>query len=252
APRGAVPGRPGRRRAGRRGAGRRGASRRRAGPRGAGRCGTGPRPAQQARAMSQRPRITVFGTGYLGAAHAACLASLGFHVLGVDIDAARIGALDAGRLPFYEPGLEPLLRQGLRSGRLGFTPSYPSAAEFGDVHFICVGTPQRPGGPGMDLSQFEACFAGLAPLLQRPCLVVGKSTVPPGTAAGYAQRLPVAAPAGAGAELAWNPEFLREGHAVADTLRPDRIVAGVWSDPAEARRPRGDPEARAAGGPVRG
>jgi UDPglucose 6-dehydrogenase len=144
---------------------------------------------------------------------------------------ARTGALQAGRLPFYEPGLEPLLREGLRYRRLGFTTSYPSAAEFGDVHFICVGTPQRPGAPGADLSQFEACFTGLAPLLRRPCLVVGKSTVPPGTAAGYARRLPVA---GAGAELAWNPEFLREGHAVADTLRPDRIVAGVRSDRAEA------------------
>jgi UDPglucose 6-dehydrogenase len=184
--------------------------------------------------MTRPPRLTVFGTGYLGTAHAACLASLGFDVLGVDIDAARIAALEAGRLPFYEPGLEPLLREGLRSGRLGFTTSYPSAAEFGDVHFICVGTPQRPGAPGADLSQFEACFAGLAPLLRRPCLVVGKSTVPPGTAAGYARRLPVTAPAGTRAELAWNPEFLREGHAIADTLRPDRIVAGVWSERAES------------------
>ena len=184
--------------------------------------------------MSRRPRLTVFGTGYLGTAHAACLASLGFEVLGVDVDAARASALQAGTLPFYEPGLEPLLRDGLRRGRLSFTTSYPAAAEFGDVHFICVGTPQRPGSGGADLSQFESCFTGLAPLLRRPCLVVGKSTVPPGTAAAYGQRLPVTAPAGAGAELAWNPEFLREGHAVADTLRPDRIVAGVWSGRAEA------------------
>jgi UDPglucose 6-dehydrogenase len=150
------------------------------------------------------------------------------------VDAARASALQAGTLPFYEPGLEPLLRDGLRRGRLSFTTSYPAAAEFGDVHFICVGTPQRPGAGGADLTQFESCFTGLAPLLRRPCLVVGKSTVPPGTAAAYGQRLPVAAPAGAGAELAWNPEFLREGHAVADTLRPDRIVAGVWSRHAEA------------------
>jgi UDPglucose 6-dehydrogenase len=184
--------------------------------------------------MSRRPRLTVFGTGYLGTAHAACLASLGFEVLGVDVDAARARALQAGTLPFYEPGLEPLLREGLRAGRLSFTTSYPAAAEFGDVHFICVGTPQRPGAAGADLSQFESCFTGLAPLLRRPCLVVGKSTVPPGTAAAYGQRLPVIAPAGPGAELAWNPEFLREGHAVADTLRPDRIVAGVWSGRAEA------------------
>jgi len=184
--------------------------------------------------MSGRPRLTVFGTGYLGTAHAACLASLGFEVLGVDVDAARVSALQAGTLPFYEPGLEPLLRAGLHSGRLRFTTSYPAAAEFGDVHFICVGTPQRPGSGGADLSQFEACFAGLAPLLRRPCLVVGKSTVPPGTVVAYSQRLPATAPAGPGAELAWNPEFLREGHAVGDTLRPDRIVAGVWSARAEA------------------
>jgi UDPglucose 6-dehydrogenase len=184
--------------------------------------------------MTTRPRLTVFGTGYLGTAQAACLASLGFEVLGVDIDPARAGALASGTLPFYEPGLGPLLREGLRSGRLSFTTSYPAAAEFGDVHFLCVGTPQLPGATAADLSQVEACFAGLAPLLRRPCLVVGKSTVPPGTAAGYGQRLAVTAPAGHGAELAWNPEFLREGHAVADTLRPDRIVAGVWSERAEA------------------
>jgi len=98
--------------------------------------------------MSGRPRLTVFGTGYLGTAHAACLASLGFEVLGVDVDAARASALQAGTLPFYEPGLEPLLRAGLHGGRLSFTTSYPDAAEFGDVHFICVGTPQRPGSGG--------------------------------------------------------------------------------------------------------
>jgi UDPglucose 6-dehydrogenase len=184
--------------------------------------------------MSGPPHVTVFGTGYLGTAHAACLASLGFEVLGVDVDAARVGALQAGTLPFFEPGLESLLRAGLCGGRLTFTTSYPAAAEFGDVHFICVGTPQRAGSGGADLSQFEACFAGLAPLLRRPCLVVGKSTVPPGTVVAYSQRLPATAPAGPRAELAWNPEFLREGHAVGDTLRPDRIVAGVWSDRAEA------------------
>jgi UDPglucose 6-dehydrogenase len=184
--------------------------------------------------MRGRPRLTVFGTGYLGTAHAACLASLGFEVLGVDVDAARVSALQAGTLPFYEPGLEPLLRAGLRDGRLSFTTSYPAAAEFGDVHFICVGTPQRPGSGGADLSQFEACFAGLVPLLRRPCLVVGKSTVPPGTVVAYSKRLPATAPARPGTELAWNPEFLREGHAVDDTLRPDRIVAGVRSARAEA------------------
>jgi UDPglucose 6-dehydrogenase len=199
--------------------------------------------------MSRLPRLTVFGTGYLGTAHAACLASLGFEVLGVDIDAARVDALQAGTLPFYEPGLEPLLREGRRRRRLSFTTSYAAAAEFGDVHFICVGTPQRPGSGGADLTQFESCFSGLAPLLRRPCLVVGKSTVPPGTAAACAQRLRVTAPAGPHAELAWNPEFLREGHAVADTLRPDRIVAGVWPGRAEATLRQVYAEPLAAGVP---
>jgi len=184
--------------------------------------------------MSTRPRLTVFGTGYLGTTQAVCLASLGFEVLGVDTDPARIAALAAGTLPFWEPGLEPLLRAGLARGRLSFTTSYRAAAQFGDVHFVCVGTPQRAGSPGADLTQLRACLAGLAPLLARPCLVVGKSTVPPGTAASLGERLAAAAPAGLRAELAWNPEFLREGHAVADTLRPDRIVAGVWSHRAEA------------------
>jgi UDPglucose 6-dehydrogenase len=138
------------------------------------------------------------------------------------------------RLPFHEPGLGRLLRRGLRSRRLRFTTSYDQAAAFGDVHFVCVGTPQRADGDGADVSQLHACIDALAPLLTRPCLVVGKSTVPVGTADELARRLARQAPAGAAAELAWNPEFLREGHAVADTLRPDRIVAGVRSARAEA------------------
>ncbi len=178
--------------------------------------------------------LTVIGTGYLGAVHAACLAELGFEVLGTDIDQGRIAALSQGRAPFSEPGLDRLLGRGLRSGRLRFTTSLPEAARFGDVHFLCVGTPQRSGHPGADLSQLHACVEALAPLLRRPCLVAGKSTTPVGTAAALADRLAALAPAGPGAELAWNPEFLREGHAVEDTLRPARIVAGVRSDGAEA------------------
>ena len=177
--------------------------------------------------------LTVIGTGYLGAVHAACLAELGFEVLGTDIDQGRIAALSQGRAPFSEPGLDRLLRRGLRSGRLRFTTSLPEAAQFGDVHFLCVGTPQRSGHPGADLSQLHDCVDALAPLLRRPCLVTGKSTTPVGTAAALADRLAALAPAGPGAELAWNPEFLREGHAVEDTLRPARIVAGVRSDRAE-------------------
>jgi UDPglucose 6-dehydrogenase len=179
-------------------------------------------------------RLTVLGNGYLGTAHAACLADLGFEVLGLDTDPTRVAALAAGRLPFHEPGLGPLLKAGLASGRLRFTSSYQEVVEFGDVHFICVGTPTRAGSDGADLSQVFACVDALAPLLSRRCLVVGKSTTPAGTAAILADRIARLAPAGAAAELAWNPEFLREGFAIADTLRPERIVAGVRSAHAEA------------------
>jgi len=180
------------------------------------------------------PRITVLGTGYLGATHAACLAELGFQVLGVDINESQVKALASGSLPFHEPGLEELLRSGLDSGRLRFSTSYAEAAEFGDVHFVCVGTPQRPDSGAADLSYVLACVDALAPGLTRPCLVVGKSTVPVGTSEMLTERLARMAPVGAAAEMAWNPEFLREGHAVQDTLRPDRIVVGVRSARAEA------------------
>jgi UDPglucose 6-dehydrogenase len=194
-------------------------------------------------------RLTVLGTGYLGATHAACMAELGFEVLGLDTDEARIRTLAAGKLPFYEPGLEPLLNRGLQSGRLRFTSSYQEAADFGDVHFVCVGTPQRAGSGGADLSHLYSCIDALAPLLVRPCLIVGKSTVPVGTAASLAERVTRMAPAGDKAELAWNPEFLREGFGVADTLRPERIVAGVRSPGAEAILSEVYAEPRAAGVP---
>ncbi|TDB90094.1 UDP-glucose/GDP-mannose dehydrogenase family protein [Actinomadura sp. KC216] len=175
-------------------------------------------------------RLTVIGIGYLGATHAACMADLGFEVLGLDVDEERIARLAAGDLPFYEPGLEPVLRRGLESGRLRFTSSYAEAAEFGDVHFLCVGTPQKAGEYAADLSYVDAAISSLAPLLHRPCLIVGKSTVPVGTAARLAETLAKTAPAGGDAVLAWNPEFLREGFAVHDTLHPDRIVAGLPAD----------------------
>jgi nucleotide sugar dehydrogenase len=172
-------------------------------------------------------RLTVIGTGYLGATHAACMADLGFEVLGLDSDAEKIARLSAGDLPVYEPGLEPVLRRGLETGRLRFTTSYEEAAEFGDVHFLCVGTPQKAGEYAADLTYVDDAIASLAPLLHRPCLVVGKSTVPVGTAARLADVLARRAPVGGDAVLAWNPEFLREGFAVQDTLHPDRIVAGL-------------------------
>ncbi len=184
--------------------------------------------------MADRPRLTVLGTGYLGITHATCMASEGFEVLGFDIDADKVARLNAGDVPIFEPGLQEMLAEGLSSGRLTFTSSYQQAAEFGDVHFLCVGTPQRRDGHGADLSQVETCLDGLAPGLTRPCLIVGKSTVPVGTAARLAARLARLAPAGESVELAWNPEFLREGHGVHDTLSPDRIVVGVTSARAEA------------------
>jgi UDPglucose 6-dehydrogenase len=162
------------------------------------------------------------------------MASLGFEVLGLDTDATKVAALAAGRLPFHEPGLPELLRRGLETGLLRFTTSYQEVAAFASVHFLCVGTPQRPGAPWADISQLTASIDALAPLLTRPCLVAGKSTGPVGAAARFAQRIAGSAPVGAAAELAWNPEFLREGHAVADNLRPDRIVAGVSSRHAAA------------------
>lgn len=179
-------------------------------------------------------RITVIGTGYLGAVHAACMAELGHEVLGVDSDAEKIATLSAGRAPFFEPGLPEILSRTVRAGRLRFGTSLAEAARFGDVHFICVGTPQLPGSHAADVSIIDSVIDGLAPHLTRECLVVGKSTVPVGTASRLAARLAELAPAGAAAEVAWNPEFLREGFAVADTLKPDRLVVGTTSSRADA------------------
>ncbi len=161
------------------------------------------------------------------------MAELGFDVIGMDVDEAKVAALTEGRAPMYEPDLEPLLRKGVESGRLRFTTSYAEAAT-ADVHFLCVGTPQRKGEYAADLRYVDGVVEGLAPHLDRPTLVVGKSTVPVGTAARLQDKLAALAPAGAGVELAWNPEFLREGFAVDDTLHPDRIVVGTTSERAEA------------------
>lgn len=183
-------------------------------------------------------KLTVIGTGYLGATHAAAMAELGFEVLGLDIDPAKIETLSAGRVPMYEPGLEELLRRHVAglpdsTGRLRFTTSWEEVAAFGDIHFVCVNTPQKHGEYACDMSYVDSAFELLAPHLERPALVVGKSTVPVGSAARLAARLAELAPAGDRAELAWNPEFLREGFAVEDTLHPDRIVVGVASEHAE-------------------
>jgi UDPglucose 6-dehydrogenase len=178
-------------------------------------------------------RVSVIGTGYLGATHAACMAACGHDVVGVDADARKVATLGEGRAPFHEPGLQDLLAAGIRDGRLRFSTSLADAAD-ADVHFLCVGTPQSSGNDAADLSALWAVVDGLSPLLGHPCLVVGKSTVPVGTSALVDARVQAAAPAGVSAEVAWNPEFLREGHAVEDSMRPDRLVWGVASDAADA------------------
>jgi UDPglucose 6-dehydrogenase len=178
-------------------------------------------------------RITVIGCGYLGATHAAAMAELGHEVLGMETDPVKREALSAGRVTFFEPVLPELLARHVASGRLRFTDSYAEVAAFGDLHFLCVGTPQRAESLGADLTQVDRAVTGLAPHLDRPTLVVGKSTVPVGTAERLSGELAALAPAGSEAVLAWNPEFLREGFAVEDTLRPDRIVLGVTDPQAE-------------------
>src|ERR1700728_5245786 len=150
----------------------------------------------------QLTRVTVIGTGYLGLTHAVCMADLGHDVLALDVDEAKIGKAANGEVPFFEPGLEPLLRKNIESGRLRFTTSFAEVGEFGEVHFLCVGTPEGDGGQA-DLSFVYAAAGALAPHLESPCLIVGKSTVPVGTARQVLQQVGAAAPAGDQVELAW-------------------------------------------------
>ena len=173
-------------------------------------------------------RVSVIGTNYMGATHAAGMAEFGHQVIGVDIDVDRIKTLNAGQSHIFEVGLEPLLERHTSSGRLHFTTDYAEIADWADVHFLALGTPSGPGGAA-DLGQLHAAVDTLAPLLTKPTLVVGKSTVPVGTAIALEERLRRLSPAGDGVEVAWNPEFLREAYAVEDTLRPDRLVFGTHS-----------------------
>jgi UDPglucose 6-dehydrogenase len=176
-------------------------------------------------------QVSVIGTNYLGAAHAAGMAEFGHSVIGVDIDADRVKTLNSGQSHIFEMGLEPLLERHTASGRLRFTTDYSEIADWADVHFLALGTPSGPGGAA-DLSQLDTAVDTLAPLLTKPALVVGKSTVPVGTAMQLERRLQEASPAGEGIEVAWNPEFLREAHAVEDTLAPNRLVFGTHSEQA--------------------
>ena len=173
--------------------------------------------------------LSVVGCGYLGATHAACMSSLGFTVVGVDTDPEKVALLQSGKLPFYEPGLDTLLEQEMKTGRLSFTTDF-SAVKDADVHFVCVGTPQSKDGLAADLTYVKSAVAAIAPYLKDGSLVVGKSTVPVGTAQGLRAELAKTAPQ---ADLAWNPEFLREGFAVEDTLTPNRLAVGDANDRAE-------------------
>ena len=174
-------------------------------------------------------KLSVIGCGYLGATHAACMSSLGFEVVGIDTDQSKVDLLQSGRLPFYEPGLDTLLAAEMKTGRLSFTIDFSAVAD-ADVHFICVGTPQSKDGLAADLTYVKSSVAAIAPHLKDGSLVVGKSTVPVGTAQMLREQLAKDAPH---ADLAWNPEFLREGFAIEDTLTPNRLVVGVANDRAE-------------------
>ncbi|WP_454051016.1 UDP-glucose dehydrogenase family protein [Cellulomonas sp. Marseille-Q8402] len=169
-------------------------------------------------------QVSVIGCGYLGAVHAASMAKLGHTVVGIDVDRAKIALLASGTAPFYEPGLPELLAETQATGRLAFSADMADAAGSA-VHFLCVGTPQQHGEFRADLSYVESAFEALLPHVRPGDLVVGKSTVPVGTAEALASRL-----APTGATLVWNPEFLREGYAVEDTLHPDRLVYGLPTD----------------------
>ncbi|MGM0699397.1 MAG: UDP-glucose dehydrogenase family protein [Actinomycetota bacterium] len=166
-------------------------------------------------------KISVIGCGYLGAVHAAAMASLGHEVTGVDVDTEKVEALTSGRPPFYEPGLSELLVKAQERGKLEFTTDISRAAD-ATVHFVCVGTPQKPGEFAADVTYVDAAVESLHPHLTATSVVVGKSTVPVGTAERLAGII-----SDTGAAMMWNPEFLREGHAVEDTLHPNRLVYGV-------------------------
>lgn len=181
---------------------------------------------------SNGPRLTVIGTGYLGATHAAAMAELGFEVLGVDVDPKKIERLSRGILPFHEPDLPELLTKHINSGRLKFTTSTEEAGAFGDVHFIAVGTPQKEGEGGADMTYVDSAVEAIASAATRDCVIVGKSTVPVGTARRLQQLVQAVKRPNIKIDFAWNPEFLREGFAVQDTLEPDRLVVGSDSDTA--------------------
>ncbi|ANE83003.1 UDP-glucose 6-dehydrogenase [Mycobacterium adipatum] len=177
-------------------------------------------------------KMSVIGTGYLGAVHAACMAHIGHEVVAYDTDAAKIATLSTGASPFYEPGFDELLAEVLATGRLRFTQSVQEAVTGASVHFVCVGTPQLAGSDAANIAYVDSAFRSVAAHADCDGLVVGKSTVPVGTAQRLAAEVAETSSEHR-LEVAWNPEFLREGKAIEDTLAPDRLVFGVTSEYAE-------------------
>ena len=169
-------------------------------------------------------RISVIGLGYLGATHAVAMATLGHEVIGIEPDQSRLEPLKNGVVPFYEPGLQDALKKVIAAGKLSFQNSHDEKSAAAEVHFICVGTPQQKGKETADTSYVFSAAKQLAAVLKPESLVVGKSTVPVGTARHLISSIQEIA--GFEPRLCWNPEFLREGTALEDSLAPDRIVIG--------------------------
>ena len=178
-------------------------------------------------------KVSVIGLGYLGATHSVAMSKLGHRVVGIEQNPTKLAELQKGNAGFFEPGLDQALAEELKSGRLSFQAGHDHTSADADIHFLCVGTPQSQGSLAADTSYLYSAITDLAPVLKPDSVVVGKSTVPVGTAKALTGKLSELA--GFTAQLAWNPEFLREGTALSDSLRPDRIVIGVASDLAEAK-----------------
>lgn len=176
--------------------------------------------------------VVIIGSGYVGLVSGACFAEFGTHVTCVDIDAAKIEALNKGIIPIYEPGLDALVEKNRRQGRLQFTTDYAGTIADADLVFIAVGTPTRRGDGHADLSYVYQAARDIAPHLTGYTVIVDKSTVPVGTARNVKRIIAETSP-GADFDVASNPEFLREGAAITDFMRPDRVVIGVESERAQ-------------------
>ena len=173
-------------------------------------------------------KVTVIGLGYLGATHAVAMAKLGHEVLGIEPDERKLSALASGFLPFHEPGLDKALQEVIAHGSIQFANQHDHRTTEANLHFICVGTPQKVGSEAADTTYVFSAAKKLAKWISETAVVAGKSTVPVGTAQALQEEMSKVA--GFEVNLAWNPEFLREGTALEDSLSPDRIVIGTWNE----------------------